>query len=369
MLPGISTIGRSCSDSPLPRRRVRWNALHRCLWLVGSLPSIWGCGGPDEPAGGCPVVGTSVLAASGPLTYSGLTSGEHGSCVVASDGSVYCWSYGDHGDPVAVSDVTNARRVVSGPGEACAIGDGGSVACWTDSGPTEAVAGICGATELAVAELATCAVVSGGQVACRGQVDFPGARSGYSQDVVRIPGVTRASALAFARRGSACALIEDGTISCWGPESPSTLPGISGAIALSGRESTQLCALLADQTVRCWRPGEAPVRVEGLSQVVSLSAGELHSCAVLTDGTVRCWGDNSSGQLGDGTRTNSDVPLPVEGLEGVREVSAGTRTPFGGGYTCALKAEGSAACWGAMTLITANGDWISSPTPVTTSLP
>ena len=43
--------------------------------------------------------------------------------------------------------------------------------------------------------------------------------------------------------------------------------------------------------------------------MVQVSAGDNHACALKSDGTVACWGGNSFGQLGDGT--NQDRKLPV----------------------------------------------------------
>ena len=49
----------------------------------------------------------------------------------------------------------------------------------------------------------------------------------------------------------------------------------------------------------------------GVSQT---AANVTHTCAVSNDGRVRCWGNNASGRLGDGTKTNSTIPVAVVGI-------------------------------------------------------
>ena len=71
-----------------------------------------------------------------------------------------------------------------------------------------------------------------------------------------------------------------------------------------------------------------------------IAAGGAHSCAVLPTGVVRCWGDNSQGQLGDGTTISSTLPVTVQGLAGAHAVAAGNAS------TCAAAGEG-VYCWGA----------------------
>jgi hypothetical protein len=51
----------------------------------------------------------------------------------------------------------------------------------------------------------------------------------------------------------------------------------------------------------------------GLSSGVSaISAANEHICVVRNSGEAACWGDNTYGQLGDGTRTTSRVPVAVD---------------------------------------------------------
>ncbi|MET3176381.1 UNVERIFIED_ORG: alpha-tubulin suppressor-like RCC1 family protein [Arthrobacter sp. UYCu721] len=54
-----------------------------------------------------------------------------------------------------------------------------------------------------------------------------------------------------------------------------------------------------------------PVQVSGLSGVKQVLADYTRAFALLADGTVRAWGVNTSGELGIGTATNTNVPVQV----------------------------------------------------------
>ena len=83
----------------------------------------------------------------------------------------------------------------------------------------------------------------------------------------------------------------------------------------------------------------------------SISVGRWHACGVRTDNVIECWGDNyvyeeycSSGSHGMpicGLVRRGDYAGQATHPHGVfRAVSAG------GAYTCAIRAAGTAECWG-----------------------
>jgi alpha-tubulin suppressor-like RCC1 family protein len=78
--------------------------------------------------------------------------------------------------------------------------------------------------------------------------------------------------------------------------------------------------------------------------VVHLATGGKHACARRDDGTLWCWGDNSAGQLGDGTREDTSCPVQVTEL-GADVVAVDA----GGFHTCAVKLDGTLWCWGMAT--------------------
>jgi alpha-tubulin suppressor-like RCC1 family protein len=126
--------------------------------------------------------------------------------------------------------------------------------------------------------------------------------------------------------------------------------GISTAIAVTAG-AFSACALLRDTTVQCWGQNESgelgngtmdasavPVQVQGLTGAIALTAGASwhagcstcygYTCALLGDGTVRCWGENLDGELGNGGSTASSTPAQVSNLSSVVSVTAGKGNGF-----------------------------------------
>jgi alpha-tubulin suppressor-like RCC1 family protein len=85
-----------------------------------------------------------------------------------------------------------------------------------------------------------------------------------------------------------------------------------------------------------------PVQVEDLMFVKDVSAGTHSSMALKTDGTVWMWGSNAFGTLGTGASTpeTSSRPVQVTSLSGITAISAGA------GHAMALKSDGTVWTWG-----------------------
>lgn len=82
-----------------------------------------------------------------------------------------------------------------------------------------------------------------------------------------------------------------------------------------------------------------PVQVTGLSNIKAIAGGSNHSVALATDGKVYAWGLNADGQLGDDSTTQRTAPVESK-ITDVVEIAAG------GSHTVARKANGTVWVWG-----------------------
>ena len=78
------------------------------------------------------------------------------------------------------------------------------------------------------------------------------------------------------------------------------------------------------------------------TKVTAVAAGASHSLALTSTGAVLAWGYNADGELGDGARTNSDVPVKVKLPPGTKV----TAVAAGGYYSLALTSTGAVLAWG-----------------------
>jgi alpha-tubulin suppressor-like RCC1 family protein len=80
----------------------------------------------------------------------------------------------------------------------------------------------------------------------------------------------------------------------------------------------------------------------GLSKVAHVSLGSGFGCALTTGDTVYCWGDNTYGELGDGTTQGRATPAQIQSLSSVVDLDTSLLTNF----ACAVTVVGSISCWG-----------------------
>ncbi len=83
-----------------------------------------------------------------------------------------------------------------------------------------------------------------------------------------------------------------------------------------------------------------PSGVEPVLATRLVGAGGRFSCSLRSDGQAFCWGSNARGQLGDGTQTASAVPVSVSGGYTFESIYVGHD------HACGLTASGTAYCWG-----------------------
>lgn len=110
--------------------------------------------------------------------------------------------------------------------------------------------------------------------------------------------------------------------------------GTSGSVWCSGQNTS---GQLGDGTTSAHYQFS---RVRGVSGATKVATGWDHSCAIVSSGSVKCWGSNATGQLGDGTTVSSRRAVDVAGVLGAVEISAGR------GFTCVVLSSGAAKCWG-----------------------
>jgi hypothetical protein len=125
-----------------------------------------------------------------------------------------------------------------------------------------------------------------------------------------------------------CAQLTSRGVDCWGFNNSGQLGNGSGADSMY------------------------PTAVYGLSGVTAIAAGEAHTCAVLSNGSVECWGFNNSGQLGNGSGADSMYPVLVSHIPTSvydptgRVVASAIGVAAGTDHTCAWLSDGVVACWG-----------------------
>lgn len=172
--------------------------------------------------------------------------------------------------------------------------------------------------------------------------------------------------IAVATGSITCALVAGSRARCWGPLATFVTDAggdpVTDVAAIADRGQ---CYVTTGAEARCWgtnsrgRLGDGtndasvtpvvvanPAGTGPLTGVAQLSGSTSHTCAALADGQARCWGNNSRGQLGDGTTIDRHRPVVVSNPEGTGPLTDVTQISALGSRTCAVLGDGQVRCWG-----------------------
>ena len=111
----------------------------------------------------------------------------------------------------------------------------------------------------------------------------------------------------------ACAVLDNASLYCWGNAEYGRLGTASQSNDLGGQS---------------WTDDPTYVDLGGVGVIAVSAGGQGTTCAILQNQSLYCWGDNSHGQVGDGTYTNKHTPTLVEGI-GQHDLC-----PVGSKHTC-----------------------------------
>ena len=325
--------------------------------LISLAVAVLGLAVPAQKAAFAASQGASSISAGGGL-----------SCAVES-GAAYCWGdneFGELGDgtitpsssiPVAVdtSGVLAGKtltQITAGDNFACALDSSGAAYCWGYNGLGELGGGSTTAESSVPVAVDTSGVLAGKTLT---QITV-----GYDQTCV-----LDAAGAAYCWGGNVYGQLGDGSTA------NSSVPvAVDANGVLAGKTVNQItagsfhtCAVDSTGAAYCWgnnSSGELgdgstadsidPVGVDTSGvlagrTITQITAGLFHTCAVDSAGAAYCWGFNNYGELGDGSTADSNVPVAVE-ASGVLAGRTMTQITAGEYHTCALGITGSAYCWG-----------------------
>jgi hypothetical protein len=321
-----------------------------CALRATGMAACWGENGNNGNGG--TINETSPTSVAGGRQYVAIgRSGSH-TCATTAAGEAYCWGSQAFTDasggvwqflPDLVEAAPPWQQFSPGRVYNCGISTSQVAYCWgeNESGqlgdgtqnivritPT-VVAGGFTFTRIRSSGSTTCALTSDGSAYCWG-MNLHG-EVGDGTTTTRLTPTAVATPFKFRDvvpgGGRTCGITAANRLACWGnlfPSIPEVVTAAPDLIAISGSDLS-FCGLAPDGKGYCWGQNDrgqlgdgttinhlSPVPVVGSYMFSAISSGGLHSCGItLPNNSVACWGDNSRGQLGDGTFINRSVPRRI----------------------------------------------------------
>ena len=270
----------------------------------------------------------------------------HRACGVRRTGRIECWGVSSVGQPLTESFLA----ISADEQHACALSAGGEVSCWNFSGPeicdedseqgiTQCSGGTAGgrarppgdlrfdeyderrAVRISSGRQRSCAILETGSVTCWGEGWWLGTPP---PEDVRFKSVS-------AGDGISCGITEQDGLACWGQVIGTPLQNMDGEYVAVAAGTRVICAIRADDALECWQDPQLDAttypRAHDKFRVVS--AGGPTVCGIKLSGRLLCW--NSA------PNTRSWPAAPPDGR--YRSVAVASR------HACALASGGEIRCW------------------------
>jgi len=228
-----------------------------------------------------------------------VTTGETFACVLLVNGNIQCWgdtSFGLQEEPTSGAPY---QAISAGDEHICAIDRDGALVCWGNPANDRLSAPEGSFTSLVSSYTDGCAVGTDTRVQCWGN-----RAAGHLDVPADLP---PAKQIAMGRN-TTCALLEDGSLQCWGFPIPLPTQGPYQAIAMDYSYSGSaaglrggFCALDFQGGVDCSffnvNTGEVlndlQLSVPTATGFVDIALVDSYACGIAADGTIRCWGGDS----------------------------------------------------------------------------
>ena len=335
-------------------------AEHTCGLLENGSAMCWGLDnygqlgdGGQQTSINKPI---SYVSINEDATIDQIYAKQHRTCIILNDNTASCWGFNENGQSGDGS--TNTYK---SPSTTVEFPDGKAV------------------ESIGMGSKHTCAILEDDTLVCWGTDAFGVLGNGdsetsdkYTPQVVATPADRKVAKVELGVSHT-CMLMDDGGIMCWGRDhlgqlgdggtSTTTHAPSSNVELPEGRAATDLsvgdyhsCALLDNGSITCWGQNNygqlgdnstthasTPVYVHLPNGTLArtVDVGPYSSCAILENSSTYCWGHNNHGRLGIGVSGGIYLtPMFVEVIDNAVDLNLNYD------HTCSLSENGTMFCWG-----------------------
>ena len=392
-------------DSPTTYSQVSLGAAYSCGITTGGVLKCWGNNYYGQLGDNTNSNRFFPKVIDSGTNYTQINLGNSHTCGITSGGELKCWgsnssgqlgdgSYAEKFTPKVIDVGTNyvqiglGSKMIIASNYTCGLTSEGVLKCWginlnvpnthlTLEHPTPLV--IDNSTKydaVTTSTTHTCGITNNKQIKCWGSTynknDALGI--GFSGTSVPLPNLINDNDLyskVITTDDQTCGINMDGTLKCWGTNTESIFgfsflnyPSFATPVvvdtaniyrdfSLTYSSTGRICGITSSNSLNCWGNNSygnlgdgttitqsSPERIDSPTQYQQVSVGYSHTCGLTIGGLVKCWGSNDYGQLGDGSVINSYTPVPIDTLTAYKKISAGDQ------YTCGITVSGVLKCWG-----------------------